>query len=284
MRAMTDSMCDFDLKTVCAAWTRDGYDEAAALVRWNQEASHFGAMAPPALSSSLCLQMLQEAGILEAGGTGLDVGCGGGQYSFALEQFGYCMHGTDFSPNMIAEAEKRRAALGSRCSFSVDNWHSLDLKEKGWEERFDLVLAHMTPAIADADCFLKLIRASRGAVFLQKPTRCFSALQQQIHGLLGAAPPQSNLDGSFAQAFSIAWLLGCSPRTGYRDTTWTAEMEIDQAVAFYRSRMERYFTMEPQHEQQLRTFLMERFPEGTVTDVTHVHLAAVLFLFPPRIL
>ena len=274
-------MYDFDLKSICGAWEHSSYDEAAALIRWNQEAARFGAMAQPTLSSSLCLQMLQEAGILESGGTGLDVGCGGGQYSFALEKFGFSMHGTDFSPNMITEAEKHRDACGSRCSFSVDNWHSLDLREKGWENKFDLVLAHMTPAILNADCFLKLIHASRRAVFLQKPTRRFSALQQEIDGLLGAVPPQSNLDGSFAQAFSIAWLLGCSPRTGYRDATWTAEMEIDQAVAFYRSRMDGYFTMGHRQEQELQNFLRQRFPEGKVTDVTHTHLAALLFMVTP---
>ena len=274
---MTDSMSDFNLKSICRAWDQSSYDEAAALIRWNQEAARFGAMAQPTLSSSLCLRMLQEAGILESGGTGLDVGCGCGQYSFALERFGFSMHGTDFSPNMIAEAEKHRNACGSRCSFTVDNWHSLDLREKNWENRFDLVLAHMTPAILNADCFLKLIHASRGAVLLQKPTRRFSALQQEIDGLLGAVPPQSNLDGSFAQAFSIAWLLGYSPRTGYRDTTWTAEMDIDQAITFYRSRMDGYFTMEARHKQMLRRFLADRFPDGRVTDVTHTHLAVLLF-------
>lgn len=277
MKAMTDSKSEFDLDFLCRAWDRQSYDSSAALIRWNQEAARFGAMKQPTLQSSLCLKMLQQEGLLEGGGRGLDVGCGGGQYSLALEKFGFSMHGTDFSPNMIGEAEKNNEACASHCTFSVDDWHSLDLREKGWEKAFDLVMAHMTPAILNADCFLRLIGASRKAVFLQKPTRRSSELQTEINKLLNIHADRSHLDDSFAQAFSIAWLKGFSPKTGYEEAVWEAEMSIPEAVRFYSSRLKDYYSLQPGDPEKIETYLREKFPDGTVKDVTHTHLAALLF-------
>ena len=257
---------DFTLEEICASWDRRSYDNAKALIRWSSDAARYGAKELPAMETSLCLQMVSGLG----GGTGLDVGCGGGQYSIALEKLGYAMHGTDFSPDMIAQAEKNREAAGSRALFSVEDWHTVDLRQRGWEGRFDLVLAHMTPAVISGKTFLKLIRASRGWVFLQKPVRRHSSLQDALCEHLGLDPESVREDRTFAQAFSMAWLLGYSPRTAFRNTVWHSELPIAEAAAAYQSRL-------GGQQEDIEEFFRMRFPQGTVIDTTDTQLAAMLF-------
>ena len=140
---------------------------------------------------------------------------------------------------------------------------------------FDLVLAHMTPAILNADCFLRMIHASRGAVFLQKPTRRQSPLLEDLKQLLGIAPGET--DPSFAQAFSIAWLLGYSPETRYKEAVWESQMDLEEAENFFSSRLSSYREITPEDRGKIRSFLAARFPDGRVVDETHTHLAALLF-------
>lgn len=67
----------------------------------------------------------------------LDVGCGVGRWSSLLAERGALVTGTDLSPTMIAEAQRRAAASGvsKRCHFLVQDLAQLDAGEK-----FDLVL------------------------------------------------------------------------------------------------------------------------------------------------
>jgi SAM-dependent methyltransferase len=67
----------------------------------------------------------------------LDVGCGVGRWSRLLAAKGAQVTGVDLSPTMIAEAQRRAAAVGvaDRCSFRVQDLSKLDV-----QGQFDLVL------------------------------------------------------------------------------------------------------------------------------------------------
>lgn len=86
----------------------------------------------------LCQRRALEPWLRVAEGTRvLDVGCGVGRWSRALAARGAHVTGVDWSPTMIAEAERRASACGleGRCRFLVQDSAALDV-----EGSFDLVL------------------------------------------------------------------------------------------------------------------------------------------------
>lgn len=262
---------------ILTRWSSEGCNDAEALIRWNKDAPRFGAMALPAQDSSMAMRIMYREKMIVPGTTGLDVGCGGGRFSLALQKCGMQMHGTDFAPAMIEAAERSRDELGVGTTFSVDNWHTLRLEDKGWEHRFDLVMAHMTPAVIDAKTYLKLIAACRGWVLMLKPTRWHSPLMDELRGILPPTHGENALDDAFCDAFSLAWLEGFSPRTEYDHSVWQSDQTVDEAVRSYVSRLPRSLGADPAAGEKVRAFLQERFPDGNVRDEVHTQIAAIWF-------
>lgn len=54
----------------------------------------------------------------------LDLGCGPGLYSHRLAQFGYTVHGIDFSPASIAYARQVAESSGLRCTYTLGDVRS----------------------------------------------------------------------------------------------------------------------------------------------------------------
>ena len=65
----------------------------------------------------------------------LDCACGIGVHAIALARRGYCVRGTDASPGMVAEAQRRAANEGLAVEFTACAWGDLATK---WGPVFDL--------------------------------------------------------------------------------------------------------------------------------------------------
>ncbi len=68
--------------------------------------------------------------------TGLDVGCGGGWFTRALQKHGYAMTGMDISPEMLDFAQEKSIAEGVRSEYILG-----DISAKRLSRRFDFVTA-----------------------------------------------------------------------------------------------------------------------------------------------
>ncbi len=68
--------------------------------------------------------------------TGLDVGCGGGWFTRALQRYGYQMTGMDISPQMLDEAQKNALASGIKSEYVLG-----DIAAKKPPKRYDFVTA-----------------------------------------------------------------------------------------------------------------------------------------------
>ena len=107
------------------------------------------------------LALLDEAGFSPAGARILDIGCGPGTLSLPLARAGADVTALDISTGML----DRLRETAEREGLSIDpvrcSWWSADIDELGFRERFDLVIASMTPGIRDVETFDRMMACSK---------------------------------------------------------------------------------------------------------------------------
>lgn len=259
-------------------WKPKYTNAKAGAARWDGNAEKFAERELPTPENSMGMRIIQREEMAGEGSSVLDVGCGGGRFSFALERLGARVTATDFSPKMIELAQKKAAEKGAGVSFSRDDWHSLSIEEKGWEKRFDLVLAHMTPAVASGDTFMKLIRASRGWVLFVKPTRRKNSVLDELNRIAGAESDTKVIDETLRFAFDLAWLYGAKPRLEYEEQTWNHEFTLEEAVEEYTLRIRSSHELTAEGERAIREYLESIAREGKVYETSEMTIAAMYFM------
>lgn len=264
-----------NMETITELWKPRVNNHKAGVDWWNGSAEKFAAKELPSAESSIAMSIIEREGMIKEGCSALDVGCGGGRFSFALEALGADMTATDFSPKMIEQAEIKQAEISSKVNFSVDNWHTLSLKEKGWDKKFDLVLAHMTPAIVSAETFLKLSEASRNWVLMVKPTRRTNSVLDELNRLVDAEKDTKALDETMAYAFDLAWLNGYCPRLEYENQVWESDTPLEKAIEEYTLRISSMHDLTDENKEAIRTYLESIAVNGSIHETSHTVIVAM---------
>jgi len=266
-----------EIKEICQCWQSKRVDPKAAVELWNSKASSFASKELPTPKNSLAMRLIIENEMIGKGQVALDVGCGSGRFSFALEQLGAGVTGIDFSPRMIEECEKMKDARGSSASFTVCDWHDVNLKELNWYKHFDLVLANMTSAVDSADTFLKLSEASKKWCLMVKPTRRKNVVLDQLTGLLGLPPETNALDETLIYAFELLWLSGLKPKVEYEEQRWENRLKTDDAIREYTLRISSSHRLSPQQEVSIAKYLRDISVDDYVKESTQTTIAAVFW-------
>lgn len=256
-------------------WSPGMKDPQAAIDWWNSRAGAFASRDIPTAQSSLAIRLITEKQMIERGQSSLDVGCGGGRFSFALEQLGACVTGIDFSPRMIEECEKSRIARASSACFCVQDWQNIDLQALGWKNKFDLVLANMTPAVVSADSFLKLSEASRNWCLMVKPTRRSNSILDKLNSLLELEADTNSLDEALLYAFELLWLNGKKPKIEYEEQQWENSWKTEDAVEEYTLRISSSHSLSSYQKEQIKDFLHRESIDNVIKETTHTTIAAV---------
>lgn len=111
----------------------------------------------------------------------LDIGCGTGNYALPLAGQVKKVVALDPSPSMLAILEQRAAEAGITNIETVClTWEEIDLVERGWKERFGLVLAAMTPGVQDAETLRKMLAASNRGCYYNGLAWCVDSLQEAL--------------------------------------------------------------------------------------------------------
>ena len=132
-----------NIETVKTLWKPAPLDEKTSAQHWDGYAGSFAEKSLPTADDSLTLRIIKQQNLLPCGGRVLDVGCGTGRFSFALEAAGAEATGTDLSPKMIEKAAELKRRRNSGVELFNDDWSRVDLAARGWKGAFDLVLANM---------------------------------------------------------------------------------------------------------------------------------------------
>lgn len=115
----------------------------------------------------------------------LDVGFGSGKYLVPFKRAGADVYGVELSGKMVENAKAfiEEEEPGEYHLYKGP-WEEVDLKERGWENYFDLVFVSKSPVMNGTANFEKLIRASRDKVFLITHITKEDSVDQEIKRIL----------------------------------------------------------------------------------------------------
>ena len=155
--------------------------------RWNRRAAGFPALPDEKQENSFAfLEQFMTLKDIQL----LDVGCGSGRYLLlALEAGVKKVVGVEIADKMLEKAEQTLTeASWTTADYELvrSSWEEIDLKERDWVRKFDLVMALKTPALNSVANIKKMLTASRHAFFfsnhLQRIEPLFQTLYAKVHG------------------------------------------------------------------------------------------------------
>ncbi len=268
-----------DLKKLSETWVKSrAYDPAIQRQLWDRAASDYRELKIPDPKENAFLRHMRTALPLDASLRTLDVGCGSGIYSMALAPYVQEAVGIDISPNMIRYAKERSRALGlSNTAFHCLDWSEADVEQLGFSDGFDIVFAHMTPAVDDYQTFDKLNRCSRKLCMVEKPARRRDRIQDGAFAQIGLRPCNAQDQGGILQAFSYLWYHGYCPQLSYQEDEWESEKTVEDMTAWCtdRARLQRKLTAA--EEAAIARFVEGQAKDGMVLEVTKTTRVTILW-------
>lgn len=182
------------------------------------------------------LEFLEEAGFSPEGSRVLDIGCGPGTLSLPLARLGAEVTALDISSGML---NKLKDAVKKE-SLPVDviecSWWTADIDELGFRNKFDLVIASMTPGIRDVENFDMMMACSKNLCyysnFLRRgEDRAYRDIRSSILG----EKSENNMNG-IIYPFMYLYLSGYRPSVRINHSEWKEEINwkeaADQAIEF----------------------------------------------------
>lgn len=185
------------------------------------------------------ISRFRDQGLLYDGIRILEIGCGTGLLALELAKCGAEITALDFSEKMI---ERFRDAITpdveTRITLLMEDWHAIDIRKKGWEKQFDLVIAFMSPGVATPEAFFKMMACSKKGCAMQgwaakKNHPIVEALWKQIQNSPLEDKPQSVL-----YKLNLLFSLGYYPEISFHTIKWHQKAPVDEEcqrqIAFFK--------------------------------------------------
>lgn len=267
-----------DIEQIREKWKLREQNKQASVDMWNSMAGSFGEFELPDFKENSFLNLLEKNKMLNPESLVLDVGCGAGKYSLAIAP--RCQHitGLDLSPQMIEIAQQKMVEyhIGNSEFFCVD-WHQMDIEAAGYQKKFDLVLARMTPAIQSADTFEKLTAASKGWCVLAKPIKRKDPVSDEIKKLVGISGHRESADEEVLLAFALLWGQGYLPRLEYEQQTWKMKKTMEEAYGLYINRVKTYREITLPEEEKLKDYIKSLAQDGFICEEVDMTIATLFW-------
>lgn len=257
-----------ELKTLWKAPTRDS-ENAKAL--WSSQADDVVYTTLPTFESSGFLRLLDEEHMLDKSYDVLDIGCGTGVYSAAISERINSAVGFDIADGMLRNGRKiLEENKIQNVTLNQADWRDIDLNAMGLENRFDLVMAHTTPAVCDLETFEKMIRASRKFCAISVFTRPNQPLMKAVHDIAGVELDEGYFAGflekSMTYMFDYLFQMGYSPKFFYEKTDYNFVQRLEDSYPYYLDAVCAYKKLSAEEEQRLKDYIASQAVDGVVTE------------------
>lgn len=239
---------------------------------WDEAAAGYAEKPLPTFEDDPFLAMMQAEGALTPDARVLDIGCGAGLYSIALAPHVAEVVGCDFSEKMIEAARNRATAEGcTNAQFICGNFADLTFNEP-----FDVVFAHFTPAINSATEFQKMVSLARSWCFMACPTRRRDFVLEEARRLASVEHGDPDCDRNFLYGFAYAWLLGKTPTVMHYDDVWLDQRTLEDAQTVYANHLVAP-DLSPEQKAIVQDYLAQIAEEGTVYERIETTIAMLGF-------
>lgn len=235
---------------------------------WNRVAEEFYQKPLPDFATDPFLRHVAEHFPLNQAMRCLDIGCGAGHYSMALAPLVEEAVGIDISPHMIQFAQKTAVKCRLKnVHFQCLNWTEADIDQLGLRGSFDLVFAHMTPAVSDFQTFDKMNACARRWCITEKPARRQDRILDKALRAAGFGEQDKEFDTGVLYAFTYLWNKGYTPRLDYRQEVWRIQRTESDMTSWCmdRARLRRNITSE--EEQAIRETVSGFASDGMTEEI-----------------
>ena len=221
-------------------------------------------------------RILKEAGVLESGGTLLDLGCGTGGFSLAFAEHGMQVTAVDMDHSSLMVLSNRAKANGLEMETIRAMWEQYNPGTK-----FDVVFSSMCPAICDYQELLRfegmgrkygcLIAVSRGS---------YDKHRKQLMQELEAKPKGMTTEAMWY--YNMLYLMGRQPNvwnfTRHYEYQAPLEKLVDQNKVYFD-----IFGISPEEsEPKLRKYYERYAIDGMVPDESHINTQLIWWRIPEK--
>lgn len=243
---------------------------------WDQRAEEYMERPIPRPGENLFLQYLLEKAKPDKSMNALDIGCGAGLYTIALAEYVEKAFGVDVSPDMIRGARKRAEGLGTaNTEFFIQDWANADPDALNLRANFDVVFAHMTPAVCDYLTLDKMNACARGHCFLVKPARRHDKVQDAAFSMVGITGHRKQMDDMTPNAFAYLWLKGYNPEVSYREEIWEMEKPLKNMTDWCIDRAGLQKSLSHGEEDRIRKYLRDISMDGKIKETVTTTIVTV---------
>lgn len=236
---------------------------------WDVMAERFYDYEIPTCENNKFMALLKNQGILDSNEKVLDVGCGAGKYSFGCAPYVKEVIGTDISPNMISYANKRKALENiDNVEFQCISWQEINIEDMGWENKFHLVFAHMTPAIKDMESIEKIRKASKRWCVITKSVYRKNTINDEVNKICGNVVSGYG-EEEILQLLKMLWSEGITPEIVYEKENWENTLPVEQSLNTYIKRMSTKKELTKLGKESIEKYIKSIEVNGQVTEVTN---------------
>jgi len=213
------------------------------------------------------IDLLDDSGFCVKNARILDIGCGPGPLALPLARAGAKVTALDISSEALRYVRENAERGGETVETVECSWWDADIDDLGLRNRFDLVIASMTPSIKDLETFNRMTECSRHYCYYSGslPGGRNKTLQEIYKNILGPDfPPKREGGPWFLYYFMYLYLNGYQPRVRIHHHRQKKEEEwmeaADQAIRY----VDRIEPCTPTLQKKIRNYYQKKSVDGKV--------------------
>lgn len=261
-------------------WEKPRFREGKSEEFWDKRAEFFNSKVNlDSKESSDVYQLLKRKKLLCKDDEVLDIGSGPGRHALPMASEVKQVIATDLSQNMLnyLKENANKASLKNIDTLHAD-WKDIDLDSHGWNKKFDLVCASMTPGVFNPNTLLKMNEASKGSCYLSgfvfRSDSIWDELKRQLDLNTKDTQGQNN---KIYYAFNLLWQLGYHPEISYQNRSWVDKRNIEEAKDFYLSKVALYREVTGNDKEVISNYLKKFQVKGSVEEVVTTKVGVLLW-------